>query len=89
VADIVIVKVDKGHRLKVGGVVHARYLTTGWRGNGTPAPHDSGHRPIPKTDDSVRAYLVNKGYNGAGYTTDGGYDVYYNNGFEILGSPTR
>ena len=33
----------------------------------------------------VRAYLVNHGYNGAGYTTDGHYDVYYKNGFEILG----
>jgi hypothetical protein len=32
----------------------------------------------------VRAYLVNHGYNGAGYTKDGGYDVYYKNGFEIL-----
>ena len=49
----------------------------------------SGHRPIPKEGDAVRAYLVNKGYNGAGYTTDGGYDVYYKNGFEILAPPTR
>ena len=70
-------------------VVLARYRRRKWQGIGTPPPGDSGHRPIPKEGDAVRAYLVNKGYNGAGYTTDGGYDVYYKNGFEILAPPTR
>jgi hypothetical protein len=87
VAEIAVDRIEKGQSLKAGDVVHARYLTIGWRGAGTPAPHDSGHRPIPKKNDFVRVYLVNKGYNGGGYTTDGGYDVYYNNGFDILALP--
>ncbi len=87
VAEIAVDRIEKGQGLKAGDVVRARYLTIGWRGIGTPVPHDSGHRPIPKKDDSVHVYLVNEGYNGAGYTKDGGYDVYYNNGFEILAPP--
>jgi hypothetical protein len=88
VAEIQIDKVEKGNGLKVGDIVHARYLRKVWRGSGGPPPGDSGHWPIPKKDDSVRAYLTNKGYNGAGYTADGGYDVYYKNGFEIIAAPT-
>ncbi len=89
VAEIPIDKVEKGDSLKVGDIVHARYLRKVWRGSSVPPPGDSGHWPIPKKDDSVRACLTNKGYNGAGYTTDGGYDVYYKNGFEILAAPTQ
>ena len=33
----------------------------------------------------MRVYLVNHGYNGAGYTTDGRYDVYYKNRREFFG----
>ena len=87
-AEIVIDKIEKGEGLKVGDVVHARYLTRGWRGIGTPPPYDAGHSPKPNNNDSVRVYLVNQGYNGAGYTMDGGYDVYYKNGFEILPTAT-
>jgi len=88
VAEIAIDKIEKGEGLRVGDVVRARYLTRGWRGIGTPPPHDSGHNPKPNNNDSVRVYLVNQGYNGAGYTMDGGYDVYYKNGFEILPTAT-
>jgi hypothetical protein len=52
-----------------------------------PPPGDSGHAPVPRKTDRVRVYLVNKGYNGAGQDTDGGYDVYFKNGFEVLTSP--
>jgi hypothetical protein len=83
-ARIAIDRVEKGEGLKPGDVVEVRYLTRGWRGSGSPPPFDSGHSPRPKQNDTVRAYLVNQGYNGAGYTTDGHYDVYYKNGFEIL-----
>ncbi len=83
-ANIAIDRVEKGEGVKPGDVVEVRYLATGWRGSGPPPPFDSGHSPRPKQNDTVRAYLVNKGYNGAGYTTDGRYDVYYKNGFEIL-----
>ncbi len=83
-AQIVINRVEKGDGLKPGDVVEVRYLTRGWQGSGSPPPFDSGHSPRPKQNDAVRAYLVNQGYNGAGYTTDGHYDVYYKNGFEIL-----
>ena len=84
VAEIAIDKVEKGEGLKAGDDVQVRYYSQGWRGSGSPPPFDSGHSPRPKQDDSVRAYLVNHGYNGAGYTTDGRYDVYYKNGFEIF-----
>ena len=84
VAEIAIDKVEKGEGLKAGDDVQVRYYSQGWRGSGSPPPFDSGHSPRPKQDDSVRVYLVNHGYNGAGYTTDGRYDVYYKNGFEIL-----
>jgi hypothetical protein len=84
VAEIVIDKVEKGEGLKAGDVAQVRYHSQGWRGSGSPPPYDSGHSPIPKQDDSVRVYLVNRGYNGAGYTADGRYDVYYKNGFEVL-----
>jgi hypothetical protein len=89
IAEIAVDKIEKGDGLETGDVVHTRYKWTKWRGIGTPPPGDPGHRPTPNEGDSVRVYLVNKGYNGAGYTTDGGYDVYYNNGFEILTQPTR
>ena len=81
---IAISGVEKGDGLKPGDVVEVRYVSRAWRGSGSPPPFDSGHSPQPKENDTVRAYLVNQGYNGAGYTTDGHYDVYYKNGFEIL-----
>jgi hypothetical protein len=83
-AKIIIDRVEKGEGLKAGDIVQVRYHTQGWRGSGPPPPFDSGHSPRPKQNDTVRAYLVNQGYNGAGYTTDGHYDVYYKNGFEVL-----
>lgn len=83
-AVIAISGVEKGDGLKPGDIVEVRYVSRAWRGSGSPPPFDSGHSPRPKENDTVRAYLVNQGYNGAGYTTDGHYDVYYKNGFEIL-----
>jgi hypothetical protein len=83
-AVIAISDVEKGERLKPGDIVEVRYISRAWRGSDSPPPFDSGHSPRPKENDTVRAYLVNQGYNGAGYTTDGHYDVYYKNGFEIL-----
>jgi hypothetical protein len=88
-ANVSIDKIEKGQGLKVGGIVQLRYMHLSWQGAGSPPPHDSGHSPTPKNDDFVRVYLVNNGYNGAGYTKDGGYDVYYKNGFEILVQPAR
>ena len=89
IAEIGVDAVEKGSGLKPGDVVRVRYTSNAWLGPGPPPPHDSGHRQRPRKDDYIRVYLVNQGYNGAGYTTDGGYDVYYNNGFEILASPGR
>jgi hypothetical protein len=83
-AVIAISGVEKGDGLNPGDVVEVRYVSRAWRGSGSPPPFDSGHSPRPKEKDTVRAYLVNQAYNGAGYTTDGHYDVYYKNGFEIL-----
>ena len=86
VAEIVVDRIEKGQGLNAGDVVHARYH---WTESRTPYVGDPGHRPRPNKDDSVRVYLVNQGHNGAGYTTDGGYDVYYFEGFEILAPLTR
>jgi hypothetical protein len=83
-AVIAISGVEKGDGLKPGDVVEVRYVSRAWRGSGSPPPFDSGHSPRPKENNTVRAYLVSQGYNGAGYTTGGHYDVYYKNGFEIL-----
>lgn len=84
VAEILVKKIEKGDGLKVGEVVLVRYFWQDWRGRGTPPTGDPGHRPTPKKGDPVRVFLVNIGYNGAGTTTDGGFDVYYYEGFEIL-----
>jgi hypothetical protein len=81
VAEIVVDRIEKGQGLKAGDVVHVRYH---WTVSRIPYVGDPGHRPRPNKDDSARVYLVNQGYNGAGYTTDGGYDVYYFEGFEVL-----
>jgi hypothetical protein len=52
-------------------------------------PGTLGHAPTPKKGDFVRAYLVRDGYNGYAVTKDKGYDVYFRNGFEVLGSATH
>ena len=79
-----MIELRKGKVSKTGDIVQVRYHVQGWQGSGSPPPFDSGHSPRPKQNDTVRVYLVNRGYNGAGYTTDAHYDVYYKNGFEIL-----
>lgn len=83
IAEIVIEKVEKGDGLKAGELAYARYWRQNWRGKGTPPPGTSGHRGLPKKGDAIKVYLVNKGYNGGGDTTDGGYDVVFTNGFSV------
>jgi hypothetical protein len=73
IAEIQVDKVEKGSGVKAADVIRVRYVSYTWRGAGLPPPSDSGHRPRPKQGDNVRVYLVNHGYNGAGYTRDGGY----------------
>jgi hypothetical protein len=86
IAEIQVDKVEKGSGIKAADVIQVRYVSYTCVVRPCP-PSDSGHWPTPKQGDNVRVYLVNQGYNGAGHTTDGGYDVYYKNGFEILASP--
>jgi len=86
-AELNVHAVEKGQGIVPGGVIKVRYWSKTWRGAGQPPPDDSGHRSRPNIGDAVRAYLVDRGYNGAGYTTDGGFDVYFNNGFEIIDPP--
>ena len=82
-----VTKVTKGDALGAGDAVGCRYWTKHWRAPTSPPPDTSGHWPLPQSGQVVRVYLVAAGYNGFGQTTDGGYDVFGRNGWEILSTP--
>jgi hypothetical protein len=84
VAELMIDKIEKGTGLKEKQLVYVRYWTQYWVGSGPPEPGTAGHRRIPSAGDAVRVYLVNKGYDGGGQVTDGGYNVVFADGFEAL-----
>jgi hypothetical protein len=84
VAEVTVEKTEKGEGLKPGGLVYVRYWTQHWIGAGLPPPGTAGHRGMGNIGDNVRLYLVNKGYDGGGHVTDGGYNVVFANGCEVL-----
>ncbi len=61
-----------------------RYWPQRWAGRGLPPPGTAGHRGLPAVGDAIRVYLVNKGYDGGGQVSDGGYNVVFADGFEGL-----
>lgn len=82
-----IAAVEKGDALAPGDRVGCRYWTRDWLRSATPPLTTNGHWPLPRSGQRVRVYLVADGYNGFGQTTDGGYDVFGRNGWEILSTP--
>lgn len=87
VAEVAVEKTEKGEGLKPGGLVYVRYWTQGWIGAGNPPPGTNGHSGMGGVGDQVRLYLVNKGYDGGGHVTDGGYNVVFRDGCEVLPKP--
>jgi len=76
VAEIAVTKVEKGQGLKDGGLVYARSWHRRWISNKPKRPDTHGHRGMPGRGDTVRVYLKR--------SADGGYDVMFPNGAEIL-----
>jgi hypothetical protein len=86
VAEVRVAADEKGG-LAEGQLAYVRYWTRTWIAASAPPPSTSGHRGIPKEGETLRIYVVGKGHNGFGETTDGGLDVYGANGFERLPPP--
>jgi HEAT repeat protein len=84
IAEVAIESVEKGGELKPGGMVYARYWRRSWINPRLQPPDTSGYRFGAKIGDQVRLYLVNKGYDGGGQNSDGGFNVVFNNGCEVL-----
>jgi hypothetical protein len=80
VAEIAVGKVEKGQGLRPGGLVYARSWHRRWISKKPPRPNTNGHRGMPGRGNTVRVYLKR--------TQDGGYDVLFPNGAEIL-KPAR
>jgi hypothetical protein len=83
VAEVLVRKLEKGEGPSEGKLIYVRYWTQHWAGPGLPPPGTAGHRGLPATGDTVRAYLVNKGYDGGGQVTDGGYNVVFADGLVV------
>jgi hypothetical protein len=83
-AELAVDKVEKGEGLQEKQLVYVRYWTQAWAGPGQPPPGTAGHRGLPTAGQSVRVYLVNKGYDGGGNVNDGGYNVVFADGFQVL-----
>lgn len=84
VAEVDIEKVEKGEGLSAEGLVYVRYWRRKWVSRKPVPPSTGGHRGLPKEGSKLRVYLAQNVYNGAGTVKDGGYDVYFANGFEAL-----
>jgi len=86
VAELAVDKVEKGEGLQEKQLVYVRYWTQAWVGPGLPPPGTTGHRGLPSVGQSVRVYLVNKGYDGGSNVNDGGFNVVFADGFQALKS---
>jgi hypothetical protein len=83
-AELAIEKIEKGEGLKEKQLIYVRYWTQRWVGTGKQPPGTNGHRGLPAVGQAYRVYLVNKGYDGGGEVSDGGYNVVFADGFEGL-----
>lgn len=80
--------VEKGDGLAPGDALEARYWArAAYLLPGEQPGDTAGHEPLPTVGARVRLYAVDRGDNGFGETTDGGWDVYGRNGWEVLEEP--
>jgi hypothetical protein len=85
VAEVQVAASEKGDGIKPGDLVYARYWHRRWIGRGQPEPNTSGHRGLPKVDETLRIYLSRNAYDGFSRDNqDGGFNVIGANGFEQL-----
>jgi hypothetical protein len=82
VAEVRVGKAEKGTGLTEGELIYVRYFTRAWVGEGDPPPDTAGYRELPKEGERLRVYVTRSGYNGFGYTKDGGFTVVGPNGFD-------
>lgn len=84
VAEVAVEKVEKGEGLKPGASVYARFWHRRWISPLEQPPGSNGHDGMGNVGDKVRLYLIDKGYDGSGENTDGGFNVAYTNGCGVL-----
>jgi len=84
VAEVRIKTTEKGEGLKSNDLVYVRYWHRRWISASPPRPGTNGHRGLPSPGQTLRIYLARNAYNGAGPSSDGGFDVVFANGFEKL-----
>ncbi len=83
VAEVQVTKVEKGEGVSLAHPLYVRYWRQKYAGAGKPPPGTAGHRGLPKEGETVRIYLARNTYDGATKDNhDGGYNVYFANGFE-------
>lgn len=84
VAEVVVDRVEKGKDLQPGQLVYVRYWQRAWISPERQPPGTNGHTGVAAVGKTARYYLVNKGYDGDGESTDGGFNVVFGNGCEVL-----
>jgi hypothetical protein len=89
-AELEVAQSEKGEGIKPGELVYVRYWHRRWIGNGPPEPNTSGHRGLPKVNETLRVYLARKAYDGfTRDNQDGGFNVIGANGFEPLKNTSK
>lgn len=77
IAELVVMKAEKGEGVKEGEVLYVRYWTCWWAARSFPPPYTRGHY-VPAEGKDVRVYLQRE--------KDGTYGVLVPNGFEAIGA---
>ena len=90
VAELEVTSCEKGEGVTPGDLIYARYWRRGWIAKGEPDPSTSGHRGLPKVNETLRVYLARKAYDGfTRDNQDGGFNVIGANGFEPLKNTSK
>lgn len=83
VAEVRVVKAEKGADVKVGDLIYVRYWSEDWTGPGNPPPGAYGHWDAPKERESFRFFLARNAHDGySDQNKDGGLNVLGPNGME-------
>jgi len=81
--EILVSALEKGDSSKVGDLLYVRAFSIEARPGKLLPTGSSGHRPLPKTGDRLRVFIVKGPYSSTGQT-DSGRSAFYPDGFEIL-----